>query len=128
MAKTTILFGVILLLQGFITFFFAEQLGANSRSGTALIPSYVGAALAICGLFALRPNARKHAMHAAAMIGLLGFLAAAGRYAMKPAAPTSVGPASLLIMAIICATFVMLCVRSFIEARKRRQSESTSSM
>jgi hypothetical protein len=125
-AKTTILFGVILLLQGFITFFFATQLGASTRSATALIPSYVGAGLAVCGLFALRPNARKHAMHAAAMIGLLGFLAAAGRFVMKPAAPTSVGPASLLIMAVICAAFVILCVRSFIDARKRRQAGTTT--
>jgi hypothetical protein len=119
-ARTTILFGVILLLQGFITYFFAIELGASTRSGTALIPAYVGAALAVCGLFALRPGARKHAMHAAAVIGLLGFLASAGRFAMRPTAPTSVGPASLLLMALICALFVMLCVRSFIEARRAR--------
>lgn len=126
MAKTTILFGALLTLLGLITYFGAESLGASKRSVTALIPAFVGVPLAILGVVAQRPGARKHAMHAAAALALLGFLASAGRFIAVGAAPTSVGPAALLIMAILCGVFVGLCVRSFIAARRAREAGSAA--
>ena len=44
---------------------------------TALIPAYAGAALVLLGLIALTGSAaRKHAMHAAAAVGLIAMIGA----------------------------------------------------
>src|SRR4051794_7576716 len=59
-------------------------LGTGTTSWTALIPAFVGAPLALCGLLALKESLLKHAMHAAAMIGLIGFLGGVGRIVSKP--------------------------------------------
>ena len=91
---------------------------------TALIPAFVGGPLILCGLIALKDSLLKHAMHAAAMLGVLGELAAAGRLvavAVKGNLDVSkLGTQSLLAMTAICGVFVALCVRSFIAARRRR--------
>lgn len=104
-----------------------EPLGFSAPeqlSGTALIPAYVGLALVILGLVALKESLLKHAMHLAAMIGLLGLLAALGRLLMTGKV-AGVGGASLLGMTLLCAVFVALCINSFIQARRRRRAAST---
>jgi len=127
LAKTTILFGVMLILLGFFAYVLS-----GAASVTALIPAFFGAPIAALGLFAMKPAARKHAMHAAAALGLLGFLGsvpgvikliqwATGTAPARPAAVITQA-----IMAVICAAFVALCVRSFIDARRRRLAESPS--
>jgi len=90
---------------------------------TALIPAGVGLLLALSGaIVQAMPGTRKHVMHFAVTVGLLGFLAAAGRLAMVLAQGkgSTLGRASLAAMAIICAVFVALCVKSFIDARRNR--------
>ena len=98
---------------------------------TALIPAAAGVLLLVCGLIARGgEKALKHAMHAAAMVGLLGFLAAAGRLGMvlaaqfddEPPPVSTLGVSSLAAMAAICAVFVGLCVKSFRDARERREN------
>lgn len=119
MAPVTIVFGVLLILLGVIPYLMTEP-----RQPTALIPAYVGVALALLGAVALKPGARKHAMHVAVIIGLLGFLAAAGRLAMSLAkgSPKPLAAFSLGMMALLTGVFVVLCVRSFISARRQRQA------
>jgi hypothetical protein len=121
MPSTAILFGVLLILLGF-----AGWLGSGMESPTALIPTVFGLLLCIAGAAARKESRRKHAMHAAAMIGLLGFLGSASGLAELPALlsggevarPAAV--ASKSAMAILSALFVGLCVRSFISARRAR--------
>ena len=118
MPGLTIAFGLILIVLGVAAYF-----GSGRASPTALIPSFVGALLLVCGVVARSPGARKHAMHGAAAVGLLGFLAAAGRLGMafaRGTAPTGWALASLALMALLCLVFVLLCVRSFVEARRSR--------
>lgn len=117
MAKVSIGFGFVLILVGVIGF-------APSRQFTALIPAIEGILLAVFGWIALNPAARKHAMHAAVMIGLIGFLAAAGKLVgsvMSGAAPSGLAMFSLGAMAVLSFVFVLLCVRSFIEARRKSE-------
>lgn len=102
---------------------------ASKKSVTALIPAFFGIALAICGLIALDESKLKHAMHAAAMVGLLGTIAGAGRGAMGIGKFFSGDPslnqrsfAFVWLMALICGVFVFLCIRSFIAVRKQRQA------
>ncbi len=99
---------------------------SDTKSITAWIPAFVGGPLILCGLIALKESLLKHAMHAAAMLGVIGFLLAAGRLGMLAAKGTldltQLGGQSLAGMAALCAIFVALCVKSFIDARKRRQA------
>ncbi len=99
--------------------------GTGMQHPTALIPAGVGLVLVVLGAVAARwEGARKHAMHAAAAVGLLGFLMAAGRFLYKLCTGgevTGTAGLSTLTMAVLCGTFVALCVKSFIDARKRRR-------
>jgi hypothetical protein len=152
MAKPTILFGIILIALGLVAYLGtpvgtttqrddssapasddAATAAPPKRSVTALIPAFVGIPLLLCGFLALNESRRKHAMHAAVMIGLLGALAGAGRGAMGlgkffSGDPTLNQRAFLYVwaMAIICAVFVFLCVRSFIQVRKRRLADEAA--
>jgi hypothetical protein len=104
-----------------------ESLGfaaPEKLSGTALIPAYVGAVLVVLGLLALKESLLKHAMHLAALVGLLGFFAALGRLVMTGKV-SGVGGASLMGMTLLCGVFVALCVNSFIQARRRRRAAPT---
>jgi hypothetical protein len=90
-----------------------------------LIPSAFGLALVVLGLMASSDAWRKTAMHLAAVVGLLGFVAAAGRLvmtALKGSSANPVAAASQGIMAAVCGVFLFLCIQSFREARRRRRA------
>ena len=122
MAATTIWFGIILILLGLVGYF-----GSGGVSVTALIPAGFGVVLTALGFAARSDSSRRHAMHAAAALGLLGFLGtvpgllqlptllAGGNVARPPAV------ISQSIMALLMVLFVGLCVKSFIDARKARE-------
>ena len=117
MARITIAVGGVLIVLGLVGYF------PDQGSWTALIPAIVGVLLAILGALALQPQWRKHAMHGAVLIGLLGFLAAAGRAISVLAGGEIHNPKSfsmLVAMAVVCGVFVGLCVKSFIDARRSR--------
>jgi hypothetical protein len=63
-------------------------------------------------------------MHAAAVLGLVGFIGAGTRalsvYIHAHGAPLAypIAVADQLAMALICLVFVLLCVRSFIAVRR----------
>jgi hypothetical protein len=121
MAPFAVLFGALLIALGAWGYLGADE---ASRSGTALIPAYLGIALLLLGLIAFKENCRKHAMHAAAALGLLGFLGAAVRVGMKLAKDGNLeGRAAMATggMAVLCAIFVGLCINSFVAARRARQ-------
>lgn len=115
MPKLALVFGVILILQGIITYVISGM-----ESATALIPSGFGALLVISGILAKNPAKRKHAMHAAALVGLLGVIMPLGRLIPSLAKGASINLAlgSMIVMAVISLIFVILCVRSFIAARR----------
>jgi energy-converting hydrogenase Eha subunit C len=117
MPSTTRLFGLLLIVFGVATYVVTER-----TSITALIPAFFGAALVICALIARNEPLRKHAMHAAVAIGLIGAIAALAR-----GVPAALGghlsrPAVLsqLAMGVLLLVYVGLGVQSFIAARKAR--------
>jgi len=123
MPGITIGFGALLCAIGLWGYLGAEP---DKQSVTALIPAFFGIGLIVCGLLATKWRA--HAMHAAAAIGLIGMLAAAGRGIPKLGSAISDDPTinraprMVLLMGIICAAFVATCVWSFIQARRRRKA------
>ncbi len=130
MANITIVFGALLTVLGLYGYFGST---ADSPSVTALIPAFFGVPLEICGILAMKDSLRKHAMHGAVMIALLGALAAGGRGLMKIGALFSNDPdvnkrpvVMMLLMAVICAVFVVLCVRSFINVRREREQREAA--
>lgn len=123
MAKVTIGFGVVLILLGV-----GGYVGTGMQSATALIPSIIGVILAALGAWALNPPSRKLAMHIAVVIGVLAIfgtfrgLISAFRWmgGTEPARPAAV--AVQAITAVLMIIFVIMCVQSFIAARKNRGS------
>ncbi len=121
MANTTIAFGAALILLGLASYVLTEGV-----SVTALIPAFFGVPLLLAGVLARNERYRMHSMHAAAALGLLGFLGSApGLIALLTLASGGqvARPAAVIaqsIMAILMATFVALCVKSFREARRQR--------
>jgi hypothetical protein len=122
--RTALGFGIVLILVG-VGFYFGTRTSAGFGSWTALIPSIIGFLIAICGILGNNELRRKHALHAAAAIALLGFLACAdgvikslsllsGAIIKNPEAQYEKA-----LTAFICATFVVLCIRSFMDARRK---------
>lgn len=123
MPTVTIVTGVLLALLGIGSYFATGQ-----ASITALIPAFFGVPLAILGALARDEKRLKTAMHIAAALGLVGFLGGApglfklpallwGQEVARPAAVKTQAA-----MAAILGVFVALCVKSFIDARRRRRA------
>lgn len=102
---------------------------------TALIPAYLGIILGICGAMAIKPEWRMHAMHGAALVGIIGFLGSVGGLIKLPALLSGTQlerPHAVVlqsIMAVLCLIFIGLCVKSFIDARlaRKRAAATTQS-
>ena len=121
MANTSIVFGVILIVLGLGGYF-----GTGTTSLTALIPAAFGLLLVISGAIARNPEKRKLGMHIAVAVGLLGFVGSVGGLMKLPTLLTGgevARPAAVVsqsIMAVLTLIFTVLCVRSFIAARRAR--------
>lgn len=115
-------FGAGLTALGFGSYFASGQ-----TSLTALIPALFGIVLIALGLLARRLATTKHAMHAAALVALIGIAGSwqgipdsvrilAGAEVSNPLAAWSKA-----LMALGMAVFLAFCVGSFRQARKARQ-------
>jgi hypothetical protein len=144
------LFGAALIAVGVYGY-----VSTGSTHPTALIPAAIGAVLALLGGIALTGGAaRKHAMHVAALVGLLGFLGTingVGTFVklmttseadqVKAGVSEAKTPQEVrqedqkkstqfqaavykTITAALCLVFVGFCVKSFIDARMARQTAS----
>jgi Na+/alanine symporter len=124
MAPITLTVGVLLILLGVGGYTLSWI--SNDPQPTALIPAIFGLVLVILGWLARQEKLRMHVMHAAVIIGLVGFVIPAMRLASKlKSGPFTWDLASiaLVLMTLICFVFVVLCVKSFIDARRQRKRE-----
>ena len=116
--------GALLIILGLIGYFAPQLIGTgDSYKPTALIPAGVGLLLELCGAISLsKPGLRKHLMHLAAMVGVLGTL---GGFMPMFRSSFDFSKAATLVgfgMSVICLIFTILCVRSFIAARNARRA------
>lgn len=118
MPSTAIVSGVLLILLGIIGYIFG--LIDGHASVTALIPAAFGLLLLICGALAKqKEDLRKHVMHVAVLIALIGFIIPAVRVLSKIGDFTvSLAILSQIAMSLICLVFVILSVKSFVDARR----------
>ena len=123
MAQVSILFGTLLFVLGVLAYVMT-----GSVHPTALIPMYFGLPLVVFGILAKSPieGRRKLFMHINVTIGLLGFLGAASSAIHEYGHARSMGVevdmkalSAQLAMAVITFIYVNLCVRSFINARRK---------
>lgn len=117
---TAVFTGVLLIVVGLVGYFVSGM-----ASWTALIPAILGILFVVCGLLArAKDSLRKHMMHAAAgisLIGLLGtrkgffasFTLLQGGEVERPGAVIAQA-----VTFVILALFLILCIRSFIAARR----------
>jgi hypothetical protein len=124
MAKVTVLFGVLLIILGA-----ASYILTGHKFPTSLIPVAFGILLATFGSMAETPDSRRRMlfMHIAVTVGLLGFLATAPAliqvvqlfkgtklFLYRRAVEEKAAMSGLMLI------YVLLCVRSFIAARRSR--------
>ena len=122
MAPVTIVFGLLMIVLGVAGYFLTGR-----QSPTALIPVIPGVIWLLLGALARNDRLRKHAMHTAAALSLLGFLGMVRAIVTlirwqtggpEPARPPAV--VSQSILGILFLVFLILCVRSFVQARRSR--------
>jgi hypothetical protein len=120
MPSLTIALGVALVGLGV-----GGYLLTGAVSVTALIPAAFGLLMGAAGLLARDPGKRKHAMHAAIAVALLGFLGSlrgvlqiGSLFDGTAARPAAV--VSQVIMAVLTLVYIVIAVRSFVNARSSR--------
>ncbi len=128
MPKVTIVFGLLLCALSALVLLLKQEF----KVGTWLIPSVVGLPLIVLGLVASQnAAAKKHVMHAAVTLALVGGLVALVQgirqltgmlFQGKEILPLAAG--MIWAMTALCFAFVGLCVKSFIAARKEREGKS----
>jgi len=112
MPKTTLVFAVLLIILGIGAFLWSD-------SRTALLPAYPGLVLAILGGLALGfESGRRHLMHVAAVVALLGTLAPAATLGIRAAQMSPLAFTVNIGMLVLCGALFALMVRSFVAARR----------
>ena len=123
MAKLTIALGVLLLLIAAAAF-----VATGSSHPTSLIPGAVGLLFILFGSLANSPDPKKRMlwMHVAVTVALVMFLGTIKadldvfRLAHGATFPHPIAIEEKAAMSLLCLLFVLLCVRSFIAARRQR--------
>ncbi|MGI8770429.1 MAG: hypothetical protein ACR2JE_03230 [Acidobacteriaceae bacterium] len=121
MGKLAIVFGILVALVGIVGY-------ALTHFWHAWIPIGLGLVLVILGFIANTPEQRQRmiAMHIAVTVGLLGFLGtlpglvAWFRMLAGAAIPRPLAAEIQTATSLLCLIFVLLCVRSFVAARRAR--------
>jgi len=121
MAKFSIVFGIILIILGLVSYF-----GISSESITALIPTFLGIPVLILGWVAMNEKYKKHSMHGAAVLVLLGFGGTVGgliKFFRMIGGEVFERPSAITIqaiMALLCLIFLIFAIKSFIDARRKK--------
>jgi membrane-bound ClpP family serine protease len=122
MGPIAIVFGALFVILGVVGFAFRE-----SDSPTPLIPAAFGIVLIVLGLLARQDRLRMHVMHLAALVGLVAFVVPLVMVIRALVNGISSERAFTMqaLMSAGAAVFLALCIKSFIDARRRRQQNPT---
>jgi hypothetical protein len=119
MPRTAILFGVLLLALGLGDYYWS-----TNRDWRILIAAVMGAAILVLGLAAfVKRSWHRGAMHAAVIVGLVGFVATVNSlYDLVKRVFENGAQLAESTMAVLCGVFVLLSVKSFLVARLSGQT------
>lgn len=114
MTATTRLVGLILAALGIVSY-----VSTGRTSVTALIPAFFGVVLLALAWIARSESARRHAMHVAMVVALVGIAGTASRLI---GATDFTRPATLsqLVTVLLLAWYLGKGIQSFREARRAR--------
>jgi hypothetical protein len=124
MAKVTIIFAILLIALGLGSYF-----ATGSQHPTALIPTWFGLALGLFGMLAMSPDAgrRKLYMHINVTIAALGAIGTGVEILRSMLHAHAMGTVAdpiatdcKMALALLLLVYTLLCVRSFVAARKAR--------
>lgn len=117
LANLTLGYGTFLVLWGV-----AISILSDSDSITSYFPSFLGLPLMLSGIMTMRmPEKRKLWMHIAATFGLLCAIGGT-RFFMVMSDGIDYASGSMLMLLLTGTAYTVLCVRSFIAARKAREA------
>ena len=119
MPNLTTNYGLFLLSWGLIATYLSE-----AQSVTSFLPSLLGLALLVSGEMAKIPEKKKLWMHVAVTFGLIGALGGT-RFFMVMGDGLNYANSSMLMLLLTGTAYTVLCVRSFIAARKAREEAET---
>ena len=119
MPNLTTNYGLFLLSWGLIATYLSD-----AQSFTSFLPSLLGLALLVSGEMAKIPEKKKLWMHVAVTFGLIGALGGT-RFFMVMADGLNYTSSSMLMLFLTGTAYTVLCVRSFIAARKAREAAET---
>lgn len=125
MAVYAIVFGGLLTALGLVAYLAPDLIaGGNPRQISAASPAFVGVPILLTGLLTLlKPELRKHAMHGAAILALVGTLGGLVPVILRKFDTTQTAVLVGLGMSGLSVVFLGLCVKSFIDARKARKAK-----
>lgn len=124
MPQFTIIFGILLILLGTVGFVLTGHTHL-----TALIPALIGLLLTALGMVAKKPTLRKHTMHAAIVVALIGLLGALSRlrhlFGLFRGENIHFSSAQIAsgLMAVLCLSYIVIALGSFVRARTRNRSK-----
>jgi hypothetical protein len=111
----TIFYGGFLVIWGVLISYLSE-----SDSITSFFPSMLGLPILLSGLLASKfPNKKKLWMHIAVTFGLLCAIGGT-RFFMKMSDGLNYATLSMLMLFLSGSIYTMICVKSFIHARKNK--------
>lgn len=111
--------GATLIVVGVVAY-----VATAAASPTALAPAVVGLPVLVLGLLAGRETVHRHMIHAALVVALLGALGTLPMVFDLLTGDTGAAQVTSTVTAVICLTYVALGVRSFVAARRARETTS----
>lgn len=108
------------IAAGLIVIGVVGYVATDRQSATALIPAFLGLLLLAFGWLGRNDAYRKHAMHGVALFALLGLLGTIRGLIRLLSGTTTPAAISQALTAILTGALLALCVKSFIDARRRR--------
>jgi len=119
--------GSFLLVLGVLAYAAPDILGGGKPYQiSALSPAFIGLPMEILGALSLAmPAMRKHFMHGAAVFGLLGTIGGLVPWFLRGFDLNETAVKVGLGMALISGVFLVICIKSFRDARKARQATVT---
>lgn len=115
MSETTAWFGIGLVAMSAVFYFIT-----GNKIPHSLIPAAFGVLFMFLGQMAASGRRRKITMHVAALLGLIGLAGALVLLFTGKPSPQLAIEIEKTIMAALMFIFLILCIRSFISARRLR--------